>query len=98
MSDPALTDADHLRAMMETPGWVIVEKWLEKSDAALTRATRDDLMQMRWEERDKWLPYYAGQAEVISKLRQYLKDKTRQPLTAASIKEWSAKKLGLDSK
>ena len=98
MSEPSLTDADHLRSMMETEGWKIVEAWLQKTDANLTRATRDDLMNLSWGERDKWLPYYAGQAEVINKLRRYLDAKTRQPFLTDRMKQWRAKKPSLDSK
>lgn len=98
MSEQGLTDADHIQAMMSSPGWAIVEAWLEKSDKHITRACRDELMQMRWDEREKWLPFYAGQAEVIMKLREHLKSKAQKPLTLDSMKQWGAKRLGLDSK
>lgn len=92
-----LTDAQLLEETMSTPGWIIIEKWLQESDTRITNAIRKELINMKWSEKDKWFAFYSGQANIIDSLNKFLEHKRLQPTLIERARKWKRNRKTIDS-
>lgn len=79
---------DAIRAMLETEGWKLIDEWLTARDVEITDAIKDNLIKLKWAEKDKWFAYYSGEATIIKALRRYIEVQRDRELRQDKIKDF----------
>lgn len=83
--------SDAIRKLLESDGWKLVEEWLNGKETEIVNAIKNDVMRLKWSEKDKWFPFYSGEANIIRALRAYIEGERTKEERQDKIREFRDK-------
>jgi len=61
-----------IQDLISQEGWTLVDEWMNRAEENITVALKD-FVNVKADEQQKWINFYAGQLEVVRKFKMFIK-------------------------